>query len=458
MSATDLTKPVIDLPPSISGLLVDSKGRGQNESPYSFTATFSSAIKGDIITYSAFKWCQPIYAHTGETCALYFDLFKPTSIYAPNVGLWYPANDTLGTPDYLNSHYVIYHKPYTAYTKFDGNEDNGMPYQPPQAGSYAADVECALNTDVRICNGDNLIPVDLSLIFPDIAFQFRYSASQGFRLSGTYTDIDSATTVPLGIRLFPCPSIGKAHRVHGFGVECNWDPLDVNRGIISSQSDYIAIAGGNNRAKLWLPSWLANVSNNPRSNRPVSIDLSSIIGLSYNLISDSTPTLIPIEYIQIFSPELTFQRKLPSFRNTLAQCPFGNDEMAIFPLTLENVGMFKLLTADTDANVWSFREDYAPQVAQFIVTDEDGVVLTCSNVFSQFFQLQNNNVEANLYQLPFIDPTKYFRSPGAMNYLIYGVASITATGQYKNATNIWGNPGAVSLECDVVHYLQVKNA
>lgn len=455
MSSYDSTRPVIDLPPSSSGLLVDSKGRNANESPYSFTATLSSAVRGDQITYSAFQWCQPLYSHTGVTCAFYFDLFHPSTIYEPSVGHWYPGY--ANGEDYLNEHYVIYHKPYTAYTQYDGNEDSGMPFQPPQPGSYASDMEVALNTDVRELS-NNLIPVDLTEVFPDITFQFRYSSSQGFRLTATYTDTDSSATVPLGIRIFPCPSVFKAHRVHGFGVECNWNPLDVNSGVITTQSDYTRIAGGNNQQKVWLPAWLASLSNNPISNRPVDIDLSSSVGLSTALYSDAFPTLIPTEYIQIFSPELTFQRKLPSFRNTTAQCPYGNDEMGTFPTTLGNVGVYKLLTADNDANVWSFREDYSPQIAQFIVTDEDGVTLTCSNILTRFFQILSNDVDASVYQWPFIQPGSFYRSPGAMNYLIFGKATISETGQILNPTSIWGAPDAQSLECDVIHYLQVINA
>lgn len=455
MSSFDGTQPVVDLPPSSSGLLVDSKGRKTNESPYSFTANFTSAIRGDLITYSAFQWCQPIYAHTGVSAAFYFDLFLPDSIYAPDSGSWYPATDN--DDDFLNSHYVVYHKPYCCYTNFDGNENNGMPYQPPQVGSYASDLEVALNTDVRLST-NNLVPIDLSDTFKDISFQFRYSASQGFRLTATYTDEGSNATIPLGIRLFPSPSISKAHRVHGFGMECNWDPLDVNRGIVRTQSDYTRIAGGNNKQKIWLPNWLASLANTPVNNTPVNIDLSSNIGLSYVLFSDLFPTLIPIEYIQIFSPELTFQRKLPSFRNTAAQCQYGNDEMAIFPTTLDSIGVYKLLVADEDANVWSFREDYAPQTAQFIITDEDGVTLTGSNIMTKFFQLRTNAVDITTYQLPFVDYAQNYRSPGAMNYLLFGVASITTSGQFLNPTDDWGSPSGVALDCDVVHYLQVINA
>ena len=457
MSDFNQTRVTIDLPPSQSGLLVDSRGRAANESPYDFMATFTSAIKGSQITYSKFDWCQPLYSHTGVSCAFMFDLFKPDN-YSENplIGSWYPAVDY--SNDTLNVHYVVYHKPYCAYEKFDGNDADGIPYQTPTVGSYASDVETALNTDVRITE-NNLIPVDLSDEFPDIAFQFRYSASAGFRLTASYTDSETETTVPLGIRIFDCNSVRGAHRVHGFGVECNWNPLDINRGIITTSSQYVERIGSTTNEKVWLPAWLANIANNPSSNfQPVN--LNTTLGLAYVNFSDATPTLIPIEYIQIFSPELTFQRKLPSFRNVAAQSTSGNDEMGTFPTTLENIGRYRLLAADEDANVWSLRADYTPQKARFIVTDEDGNTLTVSNIMTNYFRNMGNgqNISIFDYQEPLIAADQNFRSPAAINYLIFGIPSITQEGKVLSPTQEWGSPSAVSLDCDVAHYLLVINA
>lgn len=450
------TKVTIDLPPSSSGLLVDSRGRGSNETPYDFIVNFSSAIRGSQITYSKFHWSQPLYAHTGVSCAFMFDLFKPDDITDPTVGKWYPG--FVNNEDYLNEHFVIYHKPYCSYTTFDGNEEDGIPFQTPKAGSYASDVETALNTDVRVTS-NNLIPYSLDNIFPDIQFRFRYSSSQGFRLSATYTDETTDTTVPLGIRIWDCNSIQIAHRVHGFGVECLWNPLDVNRGLISSQADFIQKTGSLSGQKCWLPSWLAAFANNIRCNNPPTIDLSSSnVGLSYVYYSDSNPTLIPIEYVQIYSPELTFQRKLPSFRNIGAQSTSGNDEIGTFATTIENIGRFQTLGGEEDANVWSLRSDYCPQTARFIVTDEDGKTLTCSAIMTTFFGTLNGNVNANTYQLPFTDESQKFRSAGAMNYLIFGINSITEEGIFLSPTEQWGSPSAVSLECEVAHHLEVINA
>lgn len=460
MSDFGQTRVTIDLPPSSSGLLVDSKGRGQNESPYDFTATFSSAIKGSQITYSKFSWCQPLYAHTGVSCALLFDLFLPDDYAAdPTVGKWYPG--FANNEDYLNTHYVIYHHPYMSFEQFDGNESSGMPYQQPKAGSYAADVEEALNNgDIRITT-NNLIPVNLDSLFLNLQFKFRYSASAGFRLTASCELPGVEGQVPLGIRLFDCNSIRKAHRVHGFGVECGWNPLDVNRGIITSQEQYVELVGGgpNVQQRVWLPAWLAAIANNPNTVK-TSVDLGSNIGLSYVSFSDATPTLIPIEYIQIYSPELTFQRRLPSFRNIAAQSTSGNDEMGTFPTTLENIGRYRLLAADEDANVWSLRADCTPQKAQFIVTDEDGTVLSVSSIMTNFFRNMGNgeNINMNIYQLPFIESGNGFRSPGAMNYLIFGIPSITQAGFYPSPTQEWGSPSAESLDCDVAHYLLVINA
>lgn len=449
MSVSDSAKPVIDIPASESGILIDSKGRNANESPYHFTATFSSAITSDIITYSKFQWCQPIYAHTGASAALYFDIYVPDNYLDPyGPGKWYPGFDT---GDYVNRHFVVYHKPYTAYRSFDGNEDAGTSFELPTVGSYARDIQTAMNEDVRITD-NNLVPVELDVTYaPGAEFYFRYSESEGFRITATYLPPASfGATVPLGFRLFDCPSIRKAHRVHGFGVESNWNPLDINRGTFSSENSI------NTNHKVWLPGWLAAIGQQSRSSVN-AVDLTSSATQAFCQYSDSTPTLIPIQYIQIFSPELTYQRRLPSYRNTTSITPYGNDEMAIFPVKLENIGRFTTLSADTDSNVWSLREGYAPQIAQFIVTDEDGNDLTVSQCLANFFA-NSGPADPNTYVVPLTNKAVQYRDTYSMNYLLFGVAQNPApTGTYPDPTNRWGDPTAVSLDTDVVHYLKCIN-
>lgn len=449
--------PVIDLPPSASGLKIDSKGRNRGESPYNFQCQLSAGISSDLLTYQAFQWNQPLYSHTGVTSAFVFDLLQeksPTFPYAA-VNQWQPAFSNGG--NFLRTHYVIYHKPYQSWTQFDGNEGSGDPFQVPQPGSYGSDVETALNGDVRI-NTNNLVPVDLTTIWPSIQFTFRYSSSQGYLLQASYIPPDDDVRVNIPLRIFDCPSIRNSHKVHGFGVKAPWNPLDINTGSIQTAQQ----TAGNNQ--IWLPAWLAVLTSGyVQSVQSLiangGVNLSSpTMGRSYAQFSDSTPTLISQEYIQIWSPELTYQRSQQSYRNTTASAPYGNNELALFPVSIAYTGRFVALEALTDANVWSLREGYAPQQVRMIVTDEDGKDLTVSQCFNNFFRAPIGiNADANVFQLPFVDVSVNFRSSASMNYLLFGIANESPPNGFFEVTAQWGDPAAVSLETDVVHLLQALN-
>lgn len=457
MTFQDSATTVIPIPPSESGIFVDSVGRAPFETPYDFNCQFTSGVSADMLSYTGFQWAQPIYPHTAYSSEFMFDLFKPVNVITnPNVGSWYPG---VQTGNYLSSHYVIYHLPYTFFAHFDGNEESGNPFQTPQKGSYCADMETAFSGDIRITD-NNLVPVNLSAIFPGLSISFRYSASTGFRMSAFYVPNETGELSALGYRIFDCRSVRIAHRVHGFGVECKWNPLDVNRGSITNSSQISGNYDNQGVNTVWLPAWLANIANNINvgQNQPlVPLDLSNpFLGRTYLSYSDSTPTLLPLEYIQIFSKELTFQRKMPSYRNMKAVTSQGADVMAIFPILLENAFQLTKLSAIGDSNTWTMRDGYTPQSANFTVTDENGIVLTVSNCLSNFFTANLSGLDVNplVYQAPFGDATINYRSPGTMNFLIFNVASISATGNYPNPTNQWGDPAAVSLEMEVVHFLK----
>ena len=466
--ATDVAIPVIDLPANQSGLLIDSKGRQPNESPYHFQATLSTAVSCDAITYTALNWTQSIYSHTGESAAFMFDLLQTENpLDGTPTNHWYPGYSNGG--DYLNTHYVCYHKPYQFYSEFDGNEDatSGGPYKEPQPGSYAYDVETALNTDVRVTN-NNLIPINnttLETLFPDLEFTFRYSKSQGFRLVATYTNF-LENTVTCAVRIWPCPSLQIGHRVHGFGVLSNWNPIDINNGQIKNAIQVSDIVSRNNTVKYWLPSWLSTISNTYNVQMLINqggIDLSSP-QMGYSLVnnSDATPTLVPIEYIQVYCPELTFNRKLQSFRNNSAVGENGNNEAAVFPVGLGSATIYKTLVAVTDANVWSIREGYAPQQLTMVVADEDGDDLTASNCWNNYFTQGFWNYSGSVYPhdlfTPFAYESDHYRSSLAMNYLIFAVDNITSTGIFY-PTSAWGDFKAVALEnTEVVHLFTTINA
>lgn len=386
------------MPASHSGLLIDSKGRSSSESPYHFIAPLSAAVACDALTYKNLSWCQAIYTHSAVSSPLMFDILQTEN---PSTGAttnkWYPG--FANGEDYLNTHYVIYHKPYQYFNEFDGNEDStsGGPYKAPQFGSYAHDVETALNVDIRITT-NNLIPVNatsLSTAFPGIQFYFRYSASQGFRLTADYVNF-AGNRVPCPIRLWDCPSIQIAHRVHGFGIPSTWNPLEINTGKITSLQDLRNSVLTSMVTKKWLPAWIVAMGDTNNLDLIIKnggFDLSSPT-LGYSLVnnSDSTPTLIPIKTVQIYCPELTFNKKLQSYRNIGAVCKYGNNEIATFPLTLAAAMKMTTLTAGTDANVWSFREGYSPQQLTMIMVDEDGNDLISSNCWMNFLQKERGTI------------------------------------------------------------------
>lgn len=460
--ATESAIPVIDLPPSKSAILLDSSGRKPSETPYHFTTTLNAGVACDAITYKNLNWCQPIYSHSALSSEFMFDLLLE---YDPNTGAavnkWYPGYSN--NEDYLNTHYVIYHKPYQMSIDFDGNDEmyTGGPFAPPKANSYAYDVEYALNYDVRESN-NNLIQFDLTTLFPSINFQFRYSKSNGFRLTATY--VKDGITRPCVIRLWDCKSIQIAHRVHGFGVLSNWNPLDINRGVIKS-TDFINSMINNNN-KVWLPAWLTNyATNNDNISNLIhnnGIDLSSpTVGYSLVNYSDSIPTLIPLEYIQVFCPELTFNKKLQSFRNISAVSQYGNNEVAIFPLLLDNACNYHTLTVNDDSHVWSIREGYAPQQLTIVITNEDGEDIICDDCWKNYFDgywTSDSNIIPVLYYWPFTNPEfAQLRDDKSMNYLLFGVTG-ASYGRY-NFTDKWGNPAAQALKTsDVIHFFITINA
>jgi hypothetical protein len=462
---SDTAIPVINLPSSYSGLLIDSKGRRSNDTPYKFTTGLAAGVSCDSLTYKNLQWCQAIYSHTGESSAFMFDILQTEDpITGTATNKWYPAYEN--DEDYLNCHYVIYHKPYQFYSKFDGNEEGttGGPYASPKVGSYAYDVETALISDIRITN-NNLIPVNNSSLedaFPGITFYFRYSSSLGFRLTAEYRNMADEIE-PLQIRLWTCPSIQIAHRVHGYGVLSNWDPLDINRGNIKNDNQLFSMINRNTIAKQWIPAWVSYFATSYNISyllQQGGIPLSNpTTGGSYVNYSDATPTLIPIRNINIYCPELTFNKKLQSYRSNNAVSQYGNNELAMFPVSLANAIKMTTLVAGDDSNVWSLREGYSPQQVTMIITDEDGNDLTASDCWSVFFF-------QGLWSLPAtIDSREIFvplgsgtRIPISMNYLLFGIPNVTTPGIH-NLTTSWGDPTAVALKTtDVVHLLLAINA
>ena len=235
--------------------------------------------------------------------------------------------------------YVMYATPFLTFNQFDGNPP-GTSFLPPQPYSYAHNMEIGLNTDVRLLP-DNFTVINVNGQLQDadgftMYAHFRYSPSKGFVFTfepSTNPDIPVYT-----IRLLPCSYIENGHFVHGFGI--------------TSPS-----SGG-----IYVPrdEWC----------------------ISYS--SDDTPTLLPIRFVTITSPELTKDRRLISFQNS--DSARSLNELAVFSLNKDYTGAYHTEAVGGDATVISKRDDYNPQSFNIAITNEKGDPLQCGDPISSLLQ------------------------------------------------------------------------
>jgi hypothetical protein len=191
-----VSRAVTAFPAEDSTVIFDSRYR-QNASdrPADFSAHIAAGIRGKLIEYNAINWSQSIYTHNQENCELIFETSVPIDV---------ATGPTTGP-------FVAYAKPYWIAKTFDGNPANSY-YQPPQFGSYAYDIEYALNNDLRLYDA-NTIVVTPTFAGGALSFYFRYSPAKGFVLYLERTD----GSVQLSTRILPCSWLDGAHNVHGFG-------------------------------------------------------------------------------------------------------------------------------------------------------------------------------------------------------------------------------------------------
>lgn len=301
------------LPANRSVILADSRYRNQNTTDDVYN--FECNLSGNAI-YAKELYYQRLYWNQ--------PLFSHNN---SSVELRFQMNyDTSVT-------YIVYATPFLMYTEFDGNP-YGTSFLPPQLNSYASNMELGLNGDIRTYPlNTTLINGDGKLRDPSgntIVMAFRYSPSKGFAIY----PVQNIAAYPAGysIQLLPCDYIANAHFVHGFGI---FSPDDSN-------TQYV-----------------------PRS------------GFTAAYYSDTTPTLLPIRYVVINSPELNKDRRLISFHN-------GNyanfiNELGVFALNRENTGAYHSQTAGEDSTVVSLRDDFTPQNFRIQIMNEFGTVLRCDD-------------------------------------------------------------------------------
>ena len=236
--------------------------------------------------------------------------------------------------------YVVYATPFLTFQEFDGNPP-GTSFLPPQPYSYADNMEKGLFGDVRdlannavLINGNSgvLEDADGFVMYP----RFRYSPSRGFVFS--FEPSTNAHIPVYTLRLLPCSYIANAHFVHGFGIAT-----------VESGGEYV-----------------------PRDEWTVSY------------FSDDTPTLLPLRYITVTSPELTKDRRMISFQNSGSARSLN--ELAIFPLNKDYTCAYHTELTGEDATVISKRDDYNPQSFSIIITNEQGNALQCSNPIARILQ------------------------------------------------------------------------
>lgn len=267
-------------------------------------------------------------------------------------------NDDLGA----GTVYVAYVKPFNIFRTFDGNSPLGNFFNTPQPGSYAAELASALNDPRLFTNNMASITPTFSGGTP-LVFTVRYAASQGFVIQAN----DAFT-------LQDCNWLSGGHFVHGFGI---FDPND--------QKYHI-----------------------PPSFSPTQA-----------LLSNEIPILLLSRFILVYSEQLTKDRRLISFHSaghTDSISSFVN-EIAILPLTLENLGVYHVESVTEDSTVVSIRNGTQKQVVDMVITDEFGRELVPGNNQENVLldPLVPFNAKAALF-----DPAQNFRSPVAINYLTFG--------------------------------------
>lgn len=391
-------KSVTTLPSNRSIIIADSRFRtnNSNDTPYHFLCKLGgTGIYAKDIYYQKLFWNQPIFSHTANSCELRFQFCQD-------------VNPTV---------YVVYATPFVMYNTYDGNPP-GTSLLAPQPGSYAYNMELALNGDIRtvtqnttLINGDGILRDVLGNI---VTLRFRYSPSRGFCIY----PVQNIPLYPLGytISLLPCDYIKNAHYVHGFGV---YDP-------ILHPTDYIPL---NMRTTAY---W-----------------------------SDCTPNLLPFRYIVIQSSELNKDRRMISFHNG----NFANfiNELAMFSLNPVRTGVFHEAATGDDTTVVSLRHEYTPQSFHISITDEYGGNIYCSDPIGNMFRNSSLFASPTTLQSYLIGPLAGRGDALFMNNLVFGYrASFAGIPGYlppasEESSYQFGNPLAIALCEEVIHEIASIN-
>lgn len=394
------------LPSNQSTLLADSRNR---ENPNSSVMNFKmncDRIRMKEFYYSSIFWKQSLYTHNLTNIELKYRL-KYNGVTSPT--------------------YVIYAMPFVTFTSFDGNPVGKVYAEPsPNVMSYARQMEWALNNDYRLDATDT----DYTANYTDLPWCppggvnlfFRYNSSKGFAIWVQPTD--PALLNSVSIQLQQSDYFKNGHNIHGFGFPYpQYQPSSNADGSNAPESVY----GPNN---LFLPIYFA----------------------------EAQPNLMHTRYIVIQSPELTKDRRIPSFHS--GNVSNFNNEIAVFSLNLRTMGVWHTDKSNEDTAVVSIRENYSPESATFIVCDEYGKELIPSTIYSNWLNDANLPIPDKINMLS--NSTSYGGcrgSPRMMNYLLFNFfeSAPISTDRFPLVlrNNYYGNGEADCWPDDVVHELTV---
>ncbi len=396
------------LPSNQSTLFADSRLR---ENPNSSVMNFKmncDRIRMKEFYYNSLYWKQSIYTHNNTSVELRYQ-FQTNGVTSPI--------------------YVAYAMPFVIYTSFDGNSKGSVFATPnPNVVSYARQMEYALNQDYRLESFNavrkfNNYRLDGWGPVNGINVYFRYNSSGcGFALWALPVDpIDNVTVFPVSVKILQCDWVQYGYNVHGFGFPyAQYQP--------------------------------ANASSNPTNiQTPTYGPNPNFVSVYY---AESQAMLLPFRYIVIQSPELTKDRRIPSFHS--GNVSRFNNEIAVFALLLKNANIWHVDRTNDDSTVVSIRENYAPESATFIITNEAGVPLTTSQILSTCLNSTYIPITDRLAML--VNGTSYGGcrlSPEGMNVLLFNVNGGSGTFPVILNNNLFGDATASAMPDDVCHELTV---
>jgi len=346
---------VILVPPNQTSLLLGSRFRSLNESPYDFSTNLTAGVVARQFTYRMLYWSSSFFTH------------NLTNI---EILLRFQNDDRNTDPNLSPYTYVAYMQPWTQITTFDGHEGNYNSFMnEPLPGSYAAYLQASLNDLRKYESNLAHFPVTVNGGHT-ITAKVRFNPSRGFVI----WFVDDVTQEEVSFLMLDCDWINKGHFIHGFGV---------------FDSVY----------QKWRPLFY---------NAP-----SAIYRRAY--YSDSAPTLLYSRYNIVKSRELNRDRRVQSFCSSQASEDFPQ-EIALIPNSYQKVGVYHTEYIGEDATVIPVRNGTQAQFVRITIRDEFGNDLISGDPIGNF--MADPGVPYSVIY-DYFDASSSFQSSNLLNYLIF---------------------------------------